>query len=140
MSVEKTAALFEINPTLPGFFSSANAFQCACEEDQEPLQYRSSESITNISIIAGSDFDPAHPAGSDVTSNFAGFRNGQFYNVAGYNEAYTPVLYSEADQGFSIDFLLMQPPASGGNYSFIVRVTLSDGRILEQTTTPVKLF
>ena len=119
--------LFMINPVY--------AFDCNCEE------YGSmSEDITEIRVATLSDFDENHSSGDDATDLFSVFHNPTYYSVPDYVDKYLSY-FGELDRGweFSVDLLLMTPPARPGPHQFEIVVTLSDGRVLTAQTTPVIL-
>ena len=119
------------------FINSAYAFSCKCPPAQE---YLARDSITSIRIITNFAFDSNHPAGSDVSAYFKIFKAYTFYTIGDYLR-YTPVtLHDQRELSVSIDFLLMEPPTLGSDHHFKVQYMLSDGRVLERETSPVKLI
>ncbi len=121
------------------FVQPANAFSCLCPPD---CIYLPSDSIVSINIFTLKDFDDLHSENSDITEYFR-----VKHSYATVEEYVANIYYTfEYDiEAFSemlleFDLLLMTAPTAGSNQQFKVRVVLSDGRVLEQQTSEIKLL
>jgi hypothetical protein len=128
---EKTAAL---RKSL--FLPAAYAFSCGCPP---PMEIRPGDSITALQVFTVRDFDASHAAGSDISAYFKGYNPYYFLSIPDYLEKWGTLLYNESELLTKVDLLLMTPPAVTGVHQFRVRLTLSDGRVLEQDTPTIEL-
>lgn len=128
---EKTAAH---RKTL--FLPAAYAYSCGCPP---PLEILPRDSITAIRVFTLQDFDASHAAGSDVSGYFKSYTPYYFLSITDYLQKSRTVLLDESELSTRVDLLLMTPPALNTLHQFRVRLTLSDGRTLEQETTPIDL-
>ncbi len=133
---EKTACLFEPQQGW-GVTPALYATSCDCSL---AIEYQPKDSVETIKITTLSDFDATHPAGSDISGYFKAYKSGYFSEISSYIDQYFTVLYGEADFREEVDLLLLTPPAISGQYQFVVRLLLSDGRILEQRTPEITLL
>jgi len=129
----------------PTFFQSAYAFSCDCPPE---LTIAPKDSIVSIHLFAEHDFDPSHPADSDVSDYFKVYFPDAFsftsiedylqpvINYRGYSNL---VLFDESQLEEELTLLLMTPPENTVN-KFRIQITLSDGRIFEQTTEEIDLI
>ncbi|MDF2189553.1 DUF5034 domain-containing protein [Paraflavitalea sp. CAU 1676] len=119
------------------FIQSAYAFGCRCPP---PTQYRPKDSIEAIRILTLNDFDNTHLAGADVSTYFKVYKPYYFLTIGDYVKNTSPTLFTDEELKPAIDLLLMAPPAGGAEHRFRVQIRLSDGRILESDTSPIKLL
>lgn len=128
-------ACLQKRPSL--FISSAYAFGCRCEP---ATSYIAKDTVNAIRIISTQAFDNTHPAGSDVSAYFQVFDNFTLSPVVAYVKNWSPTIFTEKDLTPFKDILLMTPPSLGPDHSFRVEFQLTDGRILQSTTSTVKLL
>jgi hypothetical protein len=119
------------------FVNSAYAFSCGCPPAQE---YLARDSITTIRIFTNFAFDSNHPTGSDISVYFKILQAYTFYTIVDYIRLTPVILHDQRELSVTRDFLLMVPPTLGSDHSFKIQYTLSDGRVLERETLPVKLI
>ena len=131
---ERLACLEKKMPSL--FMQSAYAFSCGCEP---ALQYLPKDSIESISIYTLNEFDNSHAAGADVSDYFKVYGDYHFRTIENYVKNTSPTLFNDQDLKPQIDFLLMTAPAVSGEHRFRVQIKLSDGRILQSESSPIKL-
>ncbi|MES2388819.1 MAG: DUF5034 domain-containing protein [Bacteroidota bacterium] len=125
------------------FLSPALATSCECEP---PFTNIPRDTVTSFSIITLSNFDNAHPAGSDITTCFKYFRNRHasysYYEIAFMKKLFNHFLNYTDDDGTPEDYydlLLMVPPAQRGRYSFNVKISLSNGKAFNLFTPEILL-
>lgn len=118
------------------FLSQAYAYDCFCE--QSP-QFLPKDSITALQVFTLRDFDNIHPAGSDVSTYFKAYHPYYFLTIPDLVEKWDTVLYDESRLETKVDLMLMTPPGPNTRHQFRVRITLSDGRTLEEDTPPIEL-
>jgi hypothetical protein len=118
------------------FLPAAYAFSCDCAP---PMQILPRDSITAIQVFTLQDFDGSHPAGADISALFKGYKPYYFSSIPDYLREWPLVLFNESELPATIDLLLMTPPTLNTVHRFRVRLTLSDGRTLEQETPPIEL-
>lgn len=131
---EKLACLQQ-RPSL--FLPSAYAMGCHCPP---PQQYLAKDSIASITLFTLADFDNDHPAGADLSGYFKVYKPYSYTPIEDFVKNAPGTLFDERELSTTIDLFLMAVPAVGGDHRFKVQVRLSDGRILEQETSPVKLL
>ncbi|MCH8554086.1 MAG: DUF5034 domain-containing protein [Schleiferiaceae bacterium] len=139
LEVERRENTCEVSPQSSLFIASAMAYTCQCD----PLfRFQPINFISEVTITTVNDFDAAFPAGADISSLFSVFSSVNYTPVSDYFPS--PNKYVEnLDQQSSenrYDLLLTTPPTIGENHQFTVTLTLSDGRILSETTTPIKFI
>jgi len=133
--------------TPAGFFTSAYAFSCRCN-DTPSIPQR--DSITDVRIITLRDFDASHSAGADISDLFR-VHNEVYHDeeLLALNEYITsPALnykssYStgnSSSRDITFDILLFGPPPASGLYKFNIQFILSDGRVLEEETPEIELM
>lgn len=115
-------------PLLTGAYAS----DCSCLPATTFIRNR----VTQLNIFTLDDFDAQHLAGSDVTSYFYEFFSGNYHPAADALDMSTAEFETRLIQR---DLLLMEPPATAGNFSFEVQLVLSNGDTLSQTTQNVYL-
>ena len=131
---EKTACVY---PSRSFFIQTASATKCDCPPEYQIL---ASDSVTAIQVFTLNDFDTNHPANSDISDYFKVFQRSSFITIADYIKSYRTVLYDDNELDLKIDLLLMTPPATSKSYKFEIKITLSDGRILEGESTAIKFI
>jgi hypothetical protein len=122
------------------FIQSAYAFSVP---DCYDYIYSATDRIVSIKIFTLNDFDNQHSGNSDITDYF---RVAQTYSNV--DEFLKTLNYSYEWNEFEtfpwknliFDLMLMVAPTATNNQQFKVQVELSDGRILEQQTTEIKLL
>lgn len=136
VATEKTARLWQKRPS---FFASANAaFDCFCDDSY----LFAKDSITAIFISSDRDFDAAHPTGSDLSHYFRSYTPDQQQTITEFLQTTRQAFMDQSDRNnYIVNLRLVQPPVQAGRYhTFSVRLQLSDGRTLETTASPVKLY
>jgi len=119
-------------------FPSAYAVSNCHSEDIStyvPIEY-----ITGIKIITLRDFDNDHLAYSEVTDKFYIFKDNKFISIADYICEKDFTIQGRENLQESLLLLLMDPPEINTEHQFSVEVTLSDGRVLTDTTLVVNLI
>lgn len=105
-----------------------------------PNGYVAQDSISSIKIFTIADFDDEHAAGSDVSEYFSISSTSTFSVLSEYvNMHGSDHLYIDQLDG-KLDMLLMTPPTDSGAHQFTVEITLSDERVIEQTTNAIDLL
>ena len=97
------------------------------------------DSIVSIQIFTIYDFDSSHPASSEITDYFKVYQNYSFTAVKDYFNSLNQ-LFPLSDLQLDIELLLMTAPTMNTKHQFEIKITISDGRILEQETTPINLI
>jgi Domain of unknown function (DUF5034) len=113
-------------------FPSAYAFKCSCEPS---FRLVPKDSIIAIAITSLHDFDDTHPSGSVVTGYFRALAAGSYITVGNYLAHVGKVNYPIGE----FNLYLLTPPQVTGDYAFKVDVTLSDNRVMSDTTSLVNL-
>jgi len=131
---EKTACL---SPSNSIFIQTAYATSCDCPP---PNQLLARDSVTAIQIFTLNDFDTNYPANSDVSEFFKVFKGSSFSTISDFRKNYNTILYSESELDLTFDALLMTPPSLNQSHYFKIKITLSDGRVLEGITTSIDLI
>jgi hypothetical protein len=112
------------------FFPSAYA-KCDCPS---PNQFLPKDSITSIKVFSLNAFDSDHGANADVSAYFKAYRSDHsFISLGEFPKYSNMVLENETYFTMSVNLLLMTAPAMNTQHAFKVQLTLTDGRILEQT-------
>lgn len=119
-----------------GLIQSAYAFSCDCYDER---YYIPADTLVSLEIITGNDFDATHPAGSDISEYFLGFDSHSYRTAEEMLEL--SIWYNEDFEILEFIFLLMNEPDPelGSSHQFTVRLSVSDGRVLEQETDPINL-
>ncbi len=119
------------------------AYACSCV----PLySFNATNAITKINIITINEFDEQHLAGSDISDYFIAEEYSKSYSIPNYINTRDSILYSDVsftDSNFdewTTDLFLKTPPAGNSEHQFKVIVTFSDGQILEEQLSPIKLY
>ena len=131
---EKTVSII---PPKSFFIQTAYATSCRCPP---PIQLEARDSMTDIHVVTLNDFGANHPAGSDVSDLFKVFKRYSFSTIPDFIRRYNTILVSDDELELTLDVLLMTPPDLNTSHSFKIIITLSDGRILQETTTPIDLI
>lgn len=130
---EKTAYL---NSFKLFFIQPAYATSCDCP----PLnQFEARDSVITIQVFTLNNFDINHDANADVSAYFKVFEKSTFSTLTEFITDYNTLLYDDNKLDLTFDMLLMTPPSLTTNHSFKVKITLSDGRIIEGTTNTIEL-
>ncbi|RZK40473.1 MAG: DUF5034 domain-containing protein [Pedobacter sp.] len=116
-----------------GFIQAAYA--CSCAENV----YKSKESILTLEIFSNNDFDANHPKNTDLSSYFK-VKISQNLNTMPEYVKYINRLYQTSSNPFYWGIFLQTSPSLSKKHQFKIRMTLSDGRILEAETTEVELI
>lgn len=127
-------ACLQKKPSL--FITSAYAYSCRCEP---ATSYIAKDTIKEVRIITTNAFDNTHPAGSEIGAYFQVFDHFTLSPLAAYVKNWSPTIFNETDLAPLKDLLLMTPPTLGPEHSFRIEFHLSDGRVLQNTTSTVKL-
>lgn len=131
---EKTACL---SPFKSLFIQTAYANGCRCPPSN---QFLARDSITAIQVFTLNDFDIMHASNSDISDYFKIFQSFSLSTITDYIKKYDKVLYTDNELELKFDLLLMTPPTINKNHKFKIKITLSDGRILEGESTPIELI
>ena len=124
---EKTAC---IQKQTSLFITSAYAMSCDCP----PLnQYIPKDSITSIKIYTLNDFDSSHLSNADISDYFKVYNLFSFSTINNYLKKSSSILYDESELETKADLLLMTPPIVNTQHKFNIQITLSDGRIFQET-------
>lgn len=119
------------------FSQPVYAFSCDCGA---ALEFIPRDTIQSIHIISLKQFDAANGSNSDVSAYFKVYENYSYTTIENYLKHAYITVHEEKELLLNLDLLLTNPPASlEQDQRFKVRITLSDGRILEQETTDIKL-
>jgi hypothetical protein len=110
------------------------AYACSCAEDI----YKSKEAISTIEIFSNNDFDASHTKNTDISS---------YFSVKIYNNLITMIeyvkyinkFYQTSSNPFYWGIVLQVPPTLNKKHKFRIKMTLSDGRVLEAETSEVEL-
>ena len=116
-----------------GLIQTAQA--CSCPEDD----FIPKEDIASVEIFSNNDFDAAHPKNTDLSLYFKVKNYKVTTPIAEHIKRLKDSNYI-ARQAFYDGVFLQTGPASSKKHKFKVRITLSDGRILEAETTEVELI
>lgn len=140
--VRSTYNLAQNSVCSPLFTQSAMAMRCECPPD---YIFLAADSIISIEVKTLNYFDSTHPEQSDITEYFrVGERSLQPVKEYVENRRYSFSSYSETleshDKEISMDLFLMEAPQTTGTHQFLIRILLSDERILEQETDKINLI
>jgi hypothetical protein len=116
-----------------GFIQTAYACSCA-----EPL-FIPKEYVVAVEIFSDNDFNSFHPKNSDLSSYFQlKLPNDNIFTIADYLQ-YLKKFPQRNYSAFLEGLYLQYSPEKRSKHKFRVKVTLSDGRILEAETAEVEL-
>lgn len=110
------------------------AYACSCDVDDTIPK----EDIVTIEIFSNNDFDASHPKNTDLNL---------YFKVKHYNNLFSIVDYIKFIKGsrdfamssFNDGILLQTAPQISKKHKFRLKITLSDGRILEAEAPEVEL-
>lgn len=133
---ERTACLI---PRHSIFIQTAYATKCVCPPEIELL---AKDSVTTIQIFTVNDFNADHSENSDISDYFKVFnqQSFSFSTISDFLRENNTTLDHESMLEATFDLLLMTPPNLNKNHSFKIVMTLSDGRVLQEITTPIDLI
>jgi hypothetical protein len=118
------------------FFQSAYA-----SGDCAPDEFIPADTLSSFKIFTLQDFDDNHAAGSDVSDYFRISNPSAYTALDDYIDMYgASVVYNRGDLDTSLQILLMTPPTLNTTHQFRVQIELTDGRVLESTTTTIDLI
>ncbi len=117
-----------------GLIQTAQACDCA-------YNFMDKEDILSLEIFSTNDFDASHPKNTDLSLYFKVKKNQTLMSIADYIKSHNNLPSSSSPGPFIFfnGFRLQVAPSNSRKHKFKVRVTLSDGRILETETTEVEL-
>ena len=126
LALRKSAIKFGLIPT-------ANACKCALDD------YIAKENIAMIQIFSDSDFDVNHPRNTDLSL---------YFKVKTFNSLIAITDYIKQPENLSLasslvfydGIFLQTAPNLSKKHKFRVKLTLTDGRILEAETLEVELI
>lgn len=99
----------------------------SCERDV----FLSPDTIQKVIIHSSTDFDPTHPAGTDLSEYFIEKTISEVL-PSSYNQPYWPEIRE-------VRFLLFTAPVSESQHRFFIDVHLTNGRILSDSTEQIVL-
>lgn len=116
-----------------GLIQSAYAMEeCWCEEERILM---AADTMVSLEVISNNYFDSGHPAGSDIQDLFRIFYHDNLFQTSDITNISVWDYYDPDDEIILVlNLLLMQEPENSGLNDFTVRITLSDGRLFEQST------
>ena len=115
-----------------GLIQTAQA--CSCAEDD----FIPKEGITSVEIFSNNDFDATHPKNTDLSLYFKVKNYKVTTPIAEHIKRLKESSYI-AREAFYDGVFLQNGPTGSKKHKFRVRITLSDGRILEAETSEVEL-
>lgn len=116
------------------FFQSAYACDCVGNE------YIPKDTLSTFKIFTVNDFDDTHPAGSDVSDYYRISNLNAYTQLDHYVDMYGfDTLYGPSQLQSTLEILLMTPPTLNTTHQFRIELVLTDGRVMEQMTTPIDL-
>jgi hypothetical protein len=116
-----------------GLMQTAQA--CSCPE----ISFIAKEDITSIAIFSNNDFDASHPKNTDLSLYFKVKKPNLMVTIADYLKNLKDYSYL-ASTAFYEGVFLQVSPTLNKKHKFRIKMTLSDGRILEAETTEVELI
>lgn len=116
-----------------GLIQSAQACKCASDD------FIPKENILSVAIFSNNDFDAIHPKNTDLSLYFKAKRNSSFVSIIDYLKLVKDVGY-RGNLPFFEGIFLQTAPNLIKKHKFRVKITLSDGRILEAETNEVELI
>ncbi|KQB99520.1 DUF5034 domain-containing protein [Pedobacter sp. Hv1] len=117
-----------------GLIQTAQACDCA-------YNFMDKEDVLSLEIFSTNDFDASHPKNTDLSLYFKVKKDQTLMSIADYIKSYNNLPSSSSPGAFSFSngFRLQVAPSTNKKHKFMIRITLSDGRILETETTEVEL-
>jgi hypothetical protein len=116
-----------------GLIATANACKCATDD------FVAKEDIAALQIFSNNDFDISHPKDTDLSLYF----NVKTYNSLISVKDYIQQLKNTTEASSAVFYrglFLQTAPTLSKKHKFRLKITLSDGRILEAETTEVELI
>ncbi|SFH30137.1 DUF5034 domain-containing protein [Pedobacter insulae] len=107
---------------------------CSCAEDD----FISKEDVLSVEIFSNNDFDASHPKNTDLSVYFEVKNYKTMVPLAEYIKRIKDSNYL-ARTAFFEGIFLTNAPTINKMHKFRVKITLSDGRILEAETPEVEL-
>ncbi len=111
-----------------------SAYACSCIGDN----YLAKESILSVEIFSNNDFSSDYPKNTDLSSLFKIKANNSTTTIEEHTKLINNHKYGYPNLFYGGVFLQVKPSVSS-KHEFKIRITLSDGRILEGKTTEVEL-
>lgn len=122
----------------PAFLlGSSYAFGCRCEPANV---FFAKDSLVQIQVFTLNAFDELHPAGAEITEYFKRFTHPNFTEISDWVQTKNNTKYDVSDINSSFDILLITAPKELTQHVFKVRISLSDGRVFEATTSSLVLI
>lgn len=115
-----------------GFIQTAYA--CSCVEDM----YKPKESVLTLEVFSNNDFDNSRPRNIDLSAYFKVKVGNSLYNIPEYLNYINKSSQPFYDPSYWAAFLQTAPSISK-MHKFRIKMTLSDGRVLETETAEVHL-
>lgn len=131
------AALACATPKPAFLVSSSYAFSCKCYPANVLF---AKDSMVQLQIFTLNPFDELHPAGAEITEYFKRFTHPNYSEISDWVQTKTNTIYDASNLNSSFDILLMNAPKELTQHAFRVRISLSDGRILETLTPSIVLL
>jgi hypothetical protein len=116
--------------------SSAYAMKCDCANDY----ITSGDTVSQIQCFTLYDFDANHPANSDISDYWRELSYEKLLDLDKLKRSLNEMFKNEQDLSKSVDILLMHAPTIGVSHQFKIVLTLSNGKTIEQTSTPIYLL
>jgi len=98
------------------------------------------DSLVQIQVFTLNAFDELHPAGAEITEYFKRFTHPNFTEISEWLQTKNNTKYDVSDLNSSFDILLITAPKELTQHVFKVRISLSDGRVFEATTSSLVLI
>lgn len=136
MLLKAEAVAFQ-KPSFSFFISRSYAFSCRCEAS---IQYLPKDSITGFRIITMNDFDPQHPAETDISDYFRLLSGHDYSTITDFLHRKAEIFTYDNPRQIELDAMLVHPPAQKGGYRFRVQIDLSDGRKFIKETSIIELI
>lgn len=116
--------------------SSAYAMKCDCANDY----ITSGDTVSQIQCFTLYDFDANHPANSDISDYWRALSYEKLVELDKLRSSLNEMFKNEQDLSKSVDILMIQAPTTGTIHQFKIVLTLSNGKTIEQTSTPIYLL
>lgn len=126
--VENTCAL---NRNSSFLFSSAYATSCDCPQSEFLL-----DDIVSIQVFTVNDFNIDHPANSEISNYFKVLQANEYHTLGNFIAAGAN---NEWNRPLIFNMFLLQAPMEAGTHQFLVRIRLSDDRVMEVATETILL-
>ncbi len=124
-------------PSFSFFISRSYAFSCRCEAT---IQYLPKDSITGFRIITMNDFDPQHPAETDISDYFRLLSGYDYSTITDFLHKEAEIFTYDNPRQIVLDAMLVHPPTQKGACRFRVEIDLSDGRKFIKETSTIELI